>query len=154
MPRRPRLQFPGAIYHVVIRGNGRRSLFHDESHYALATKGLVEEVQRSAWEVLAYCWMPNHIHLLVRTPEPNLSSGMQRWLSGYANWYAKRNQRTGHLFQGRYKSFLVEDETYFWTLSRYIHPCRGSRPLCEKPGDWPHSSGICSQEQAGRVCPV
>ncbi len=142
MPRRARLQFPGAIYHVVTRGDGRRALFHDESHYARATKGLVEEVQRSAWEVLAYCWMPNHIHLLLRTPEPNLSSGMQRWLSGYANWYAKRNQRTGHLFQGRYKSFLVEDETYFWTLSRYIHlnPCRGSRPLCEKPVDWPHSS--------------
>jgi len=113
MPRRPRLQFPGAIYHVVTRGDGRRSLFHDESHYARATKGLVEEVQRSAWEV-------------------------------YANWYAKRNQRTGHLFQGRYKSFLVEDETYFWALSRYwdihLNPCRGSRPLCEKPGDWPHSS--------------
>ena len=77
MPRRPRLQFPGAIYHVVARGDGRRALFHDESHYARATEGLVEEVQRSAWEVLAYCWMPNHIHLLVRTPEPNLSSGMQ-----------------------------------------------------------------------------
>lgn len=60
MPRRPRLQFPGAIYHVVTRGDGRRALFHDENHYARATKGLVEEVQRSAWEVLAYCWMPNH----------------------------------------------------------------------------------------------
>jgi hypothetical protein len=86
--------------------------------------------------------MPNHIHLLVRTPEPNLSSGMQHWLSGYANWYAKRNRRRGPLFQGRYKSFLVEDAGYFWTLSRYIHlnPCVGSRPLASAPERWPHSS--------------
>ena len=121
MPRKPRVQFPGAIYHIVTRGDGRRGLFHDEDHYDRLTKGLADEVNRSRWEVLAFCWMPNHIHLLLTTPEPNLSAGMQHWLSGYANWYAKRNRRTGHLFQGRYKSFLVEDETYYWTLSRYIH---------------------------------
>ena len=82
--------------------------------------------------------MPHHIHVLVRTPEPNLSSGMQHWLSGYANWYSKRNRRRGHLFQGRYKSLVVEDDSYFWTLSRYIHlnPCRGGRPLAQKPDGW------------------
>lgn len=86
--------------------------------------------------------MPNHIHLLLTTPEPNLSSGMQHWLSGYAHWYAKRNRRTGHLFQGRYKSYLVEDESYYWTLSRYLHlnPCVGKRPLCAKPDAWKHNS--------------
>jgi hypothetical protein len=86
--------------------------------------------------------MPNHIHLLLRTPEPNLSSGMQHWLSGYANWYAKRNRRTGHLFQGRYRSYLVEDHGYYWALSRYLHlnPCVGKRPLCAKPDAWNHSS--------------
>jgi len=112
MPRPPRVQFAGAICHIVIRGDGRRALFHDEGHYERFTKGLADEVLRSGWEVIAYCWMPNHIHLLLRTPEPNLSSGMQHWLSGYANWYAKRNRRTGHLYQGRYKSFLVEDDRY------------------------------------------
>ncbi len=116
MPRKPRVQFPGAIYHIVTRGDGRRELFHDEGHYERFTRGLSDEVKRSAWKVLAFCWMPNHIHLLLTTPEPNLSAGMQHWLSGYANWYAKRNRRTGHLFQGRYKSFLVEDESYYWTL--------------------------------------
>ena len=142
MPRKPRVQFPGAIYHIVTRGDGRRGLFHDEDHYDRLTKGLADEVNRSRWQVLAFCWMPNHIHLLLTTPEPNLSAGMQHWLSGYANWYAKRNRRTGHLFQGRYKSFLVEDETYYWTLSRYIHlnPCVGRRPLCEVPDAWKHSS--------------
>ena len=142
MPRKPRVQFPGAIYHIVTRGDGRRELFHDEDHYGRLTRGLADEVKRSGWIVLAFCWMPNHIHLLLTTPEPNLSTGMQHWLSGYANWYAKRNRRTGHLFQGRYKSYLVEDASYYWTLSRYIHlnPCVGKRPLCVKPDAWLHSS--------------
>jgi putative transposase len=142
MPRPPRVQFPGAICHIVTRGDGRRALFHDDGHYARFTQGLADEVQRSRWQVIAYCWLPNHIHLLLRTPEPNLASGMQHWLSGYANWYAKRNQRTGHLFQGRYKSFPVEDDSYFWTLSRYIHlnPCRTAQPPAAKPEGWAHSS--------------
>jgi hypothetical protein len=86
--------------------------------------------------------MPNHIHALLRTPESNLAAGMQHWLSGYANWYAKRHRKSGHLFQGRYKSFLVEDASYFWSLSRYIHlnPCIGSRPLAERPEQWKQSS--------------
>jgi len=67
---------------------------------------------------------------------------MQHWLSGYANWYAKRNRRIGHLFQGRYKAFLVEDAGYFWSLSRYIHlnPCSGIRPLAAMPDQRKHSS--------------
>ncbi len=120
MPRSPRIQFPGANYHVVIRGDGRRGLFHDSGHYQRFTQGLQDEVQRSGWIVLAFCWMPNHIHALIQTPEPNLARGMQHWLSEYANWYAKRNRRTGHLYQGRYKAFLVEDAGYYWTLSRYM----------------------------------
>ncbi|MCH7726785.1 MAG: transposase [Planctomycetes bacterium] len=142
MPRLPRIEFPGANYHVVTRGDGRRGLFHDPGHYERFTKGLEEQVQRCDWIVLAYCWMPNHIHTLIQTPLPNLATGMQHWLSGYANWYAKRNRRTGHLYQGRYKAFLVEDAGYYWALSRYIHlnPCCGSRPLASDPEAWPYSS--------------
>jgi REP element-mobilizing transposase RayT len=142
MPRPPRIQFAGANYHIVTRGDGRRKLFHDPGHYERFTKGLSDEVQRSGWIVLAYCWMPNHIHALIQTPEPNLARGMQHWLSGYANWYAKRNGRTGHLFQGRYKAFLVEDAGHYWTLSRYIHlnPCNAVKPLAEDPESWPYSS--------------
>ncbi len=142
MARQLRVQFPGAIYHVVTRGDGRRQIFHDSGHYDRLTRGLKEEVTRSGWKILSYCWMPNHIHLLVQTPEPNLARGMQHWLSGYANWYSKRNQRVGHLFQGRYKAFLVEDAGYFWSLSRYIHlnPCNGKRPLVQDLGQWAHSS--------------
>jgi REP element-mobilizing transposase RayT len=142
MPRPPRIEFPGAIYHIVTRGNARQRLFHDQGHYERFTQGLIDEVDRSGWIVIAYCWMPNHIHALIKTPMPNLSGGMQHWLSGYANWYAKRNRRTGHLFQGRYKSFLVEDEGYYWNLSRYIHlnPCNGARPLVGTPEAYCYSS--------------
>ena len=86
--------------------------------------------------------MPNHVHALIRTPEPNLAAGAQHWFSGYANWYAKRNRRTGHLYQGRYKAFPVEDAGYFWQISRSIHlnPCVGTRPLADRPTGWAHSS--------------
>ena len=142
MPRMPRLEYSNAIYHIVARGDGRRRLFHDAGHYDRFTQGLVDEVDRSSWSVIAYCWMPNHIHALIRTAHPNLCRGMQHWLSGYANWYAKRNRRTGHLFQGRYKSFPVEDEGYYWNLSRYIHlnPCCGAKPLATTPEGYAYSS--------------
>ena len=95
--------------------------------------GLEKTVGRTGWEVFSFVWMPNHIHLFFRTPRPNLSRGVQYLLSGYANWYAKRHRRTGHLFQGRFKGELIEDESYFWNVSRYIHlnPVRGKRPLVE-----------------------
>ena len=142
MPRLPRLQYENAIYHIVTRGDGRRRLFHDPGHYERFTQGLADQVDRCGWIVVAYCWMPNHIHALIKTPEPNLCRGMQHWLSGYANWYAKRNRRTGHLFQGRYKAFPVEDEGYYWNLSRYIHlnPCNGGKPLAATPEEFPYSS--------------
>jgi len=153
MPRQPRIEFPGALYHVVTRGEARRQIFHDDGHYERLTRGLKDEVTRSGWKVLAFCWMPNHIHLLLQTPEPNLSRGMQHWLSGYANWYAKRHRRVGHLFQGRYKAFLVEDAGYFWNLSRYIHlnPCSGARPLAATPELWKHSSYAGYARKSGRA---
>lgn len=142
MARPLRIQFAGAIYHVMARGNGRQRLFHEQPDYQRMFDGLVKTVDRTGWEVLSFVWMPNHIHLFFRTPKANLSKGMQYLLSGYANWYAKRHQRTGHLFQGRFKGELIEDEGYFWNVSRYVHlnPVRGKRPLVQHPRDWPWSS--------------
>ena len=73
MPRKPRVQFPGAIYHIVTRGDGRREVFHDARHYERFTEGLEAEVLRSNWQVIAFCWMPNHVHVVLKTPEPNLT---------------------------------------------------------------------------------
>jgi REP element-mobilizing transposase RayT len=135
----------------MARGNGRQRLFHEDRDYQRMTEGLEKTVERTGWEVLAFVWMPNHIHLFFRTPEPNLSKGMQYLLSGYANWYATRHQRSGHLFQGRFKGELIEDESYFWTVSRYLHlnPVRGKRRLVEHPADWSWSSyrGYCKASQ-------
>lgn len=147
MARPLRIEFAGAVYHVMARGNARQALFHGEDDYQRLLAGLEKTVQRTGWEVFTFVWMPNHIHLFFRTPMPNLSQGMQYLLSGYANWYAKRHQRPGHLFQGRFRGELIEDESYFWNVSRYLHlnPVRGKRPLVDHPRDWPWSSyrGYC-----------
>ena len=142
MARPLRIQFEGAIYHVMARGNGKQLVFHGEDDYQRMLTGIEQTVRRTCWEVLAFVLMPNHLHLFFRTPQPNLSKGMQYLLSGYANWYAKRHQRPGHLFQGRFKGELIEDETYFWNVSRYLHlnPTRGKRALVGHPRDWRWSS--------------
>ncbi len=153
MARPLRIEFPNAIYHVMARGNGRQAIFHTDSDYQRMTDGLAKTVDRTGWQVFAFVWMPNHVHLFLRTPKPNLSVGMQYLLSGYANWYAKRHQRTGHLFQGRFKAELVEDESYFWTLSRYVHlnPVRGKRPLVDHPSSWAWSSYPGYYRKSARV---
>ena len=142
MARPLRIEFPGAIYHVMSRGNARQTVFRDDSDYQRLIKGLETVVGRLGWDLLCFVLMPNHFHLLVRTPRPNLSQGMQHLTSGYANWCSRRHRRPGHTFQGRFKSELIEDESYFWTVSRYIHlnPVRGERPLADHPRDWPWSS--------------
>ena len=151
MARPLRIEFEGAIYHVMSRGNARQAIFDGEGDYERLRDGLALTVGRYGWEVLTFVFMPNHLHLFLRTPQPNLSRGMQYLLSGYANWFAKRHRRPGHLFQGRFKGELVEDETYFWTVSRYIHlnPVRGRRPLVTHPRDWAWSSypGYASRSQ-------
>ena len=81
MARPLRIEFPGAIYHVMARGNARQALFHGDDDYQRMLSGLEKTVQRTGWEVHAYVWMPNHIHLLFRTPMPNLSKGMQYLLA-------------------------------------------------------------------------
>ena len=131
MARPLRIEFAGASYHVMSRGNARQAIFQDDGDRQRLCSRLEASVQRFGWRLMTFVFMPNHLHLLLRTPEPNLARGMQFVLSGYANWYAKRHQRPGHLFQGRYKGELIEDDSYFWTASRYIHlnPVRGRRPL-------------------------
>ena len=142
MARPLRIEFPGAIYHVMSRGNARQTVFRDDSDYQRLSKGLETVLGRLGWDLLCFVLMPNHFHLLVRTPRPNLSRGMQHLRSGYANWCSRRHRRPGHTFQGRFKSELIEDESYFWTVSRYIqlNPVRGKRSLADHPRDWPWSS--------------
>ncbi len=131
MARPLRIQFPGAIYHAMSRGNGRQKIFCDEPDYGRFLEGLEATVDKFGFEIFSIVCMPNHTHLFILTPDPNLSQGMQYQLSGYANWFNTRHGRPGHLFQGRFKGELIEDEQYFWNVSRYIHlnPVWGKRPL-------------------------
>lgn len=103
MPRPMRELVAGGVYHAVARGNRGARIFRDDADYAEYLKLLAGVVKRFRWDVLAYCLMGNHVHLVVETPEPNLLAGMQ-WLHGkYGRYFNDRHDLFGHLFQGRYK---------------------------------------------------
>ena len=141
MPRRLRIEFEGAIYQVMARGgNARQRIVRDDADRRRLIAGLEHTVSRLGWEVLCYVILDNHLHLLVKTPRPNLGLGMQGWLSGYALWCGRRRQRHGHLFQGRYRAEMIEDESYYWTVSRYIHLNPVRARLVERPEQWEWSS--------------
>jgi putative transposase len=121
MPRPPRIDFADALYHVTSRGNGRATIFHDDADCERFLAQLAQHLRLADVHLLAYVLMGNHFHLLVRTPRANLSRFMQRLLSSYALYSRYKHRRPGHLFQGRFKAKLIEDESYLLAVSRYIH---------------------------------
>jgi REP element-mobilizing transposase RayT len=145
MPRRLRLEFEGAIYHVMARGNARRPIVHDDDDRRRLLHDLERTVVRSGRELPAFVVMSNHLHLLVKTPRANLAAGMQRFHSSYAHWSLRRRRRLGHLFEGRYRAELIEDESYYWTVSRYIHLNPVRARLVARPEQWAWWSlpGLC-----------
>jgi putative transposase len=123
MPRQPRIEYAGGIYHVLSRGNRQEAIFADDADRQVFLKTLGEACGRTGWQVHAYVLMPNHYHLLLETPEANLVAGMQ-WLQGtYTQRFNSRHRLAGHLFQGRYKALLIEPGQggYFTTVSTYVH---------------------------------
>lgn len=121
MPRMARLDGPGVLHHVMARGIERRRLFRedvDRDDFLRRVAGLVGE---KAWVVYAWALIPNHFHLLVRTAGLPLSRTMRRLMTGYAVSFNRRHRRSGHLFQNRFKSIVVEEEEYFLELVRYLH---------------------------------
>ncbi len=140
MPRKLRIQFPGALYHVLDRGDRREAIFRDDADRERFLETLGEVCARTGWRLHAYVLMSNHYHLLLETPEPNLAAGM-RWFQGtYSIRFNCRHKLHGHVFQGRYKAVLVdpEEKEYFLTVSDYIHlnPVRAGliapeKKLCE-----------------------
>ena len=123
MPRKPRIEYAGAIYHVLSRGNRQAPIFRDDSDCELFLETLGQTCERTGSVVHCYALMVNHWHGLIETPEPNLSVGM-KWLQGtYTQRFNRRHKECGHLLQGRYKALLVDpdDECYFQVVSNYIH---------------------------------
>ena len=140
MARQLRLEYDGALYHVTARGNGRQAIYLDDPDRRRFLALLGEEVRQQHWRCYAYCLMGNHYHLLVETPEGNLSQGMRRLNGRYTQAFNRRHHRVGHVLQGRYKSILVEKEAYLLELCRYIvlNPVRAQ--LVRQVKDWRWSS--------------
>ena len=121
MARKLRLQYDGAIYHITVRGNGRRRIFVEDTNRERFLWRLAESKEQYGVRVYLYCLMDNHFHLLVETPRANISRFMQSLLTGYTVYFNLRQRHSGHLMQGRYGAQLVEGDAYLHRLSRYIH---------------------------------
>ena len=140
MARKPRIHYPGAVYHVILRGNARQDIFFDDKDRYRFYLFMQEGVERFGHRVFAFCLMTNHIHLALQVGEVSLSRIMQNLTFRYTRWVNWRLKRSGHLFQGRYKSVLVDEDSYLLELVAYIHlnPVRAS--MVEVPESYPWSS--------------
>ena len=150
MARPLRIEYPGAVYHVTSRGNEKKPVFKDEADRQNFLNTLQHVNKRYNWICHAYCLMTNHYHILIETPEGNLSIGMRQINSVYTQLFNKRHGRTGHLFQGRYKTILIQKDSHLLEVCRYVvlNPVRAK--MVEKPDDYAWSSYLAT---AGRAKP-
>jgi len=140
MARKPRQEVADGIHHVWSRGNAKGLIYRDDDDRRTYLTTLRLTIKRAKWHCLAYCLMDNHVHLLIQTPEANLGAGMQRLHGLYGRLFNDRQQRTGHVFQGRFKSKLVTDDEQMWVTTRYIARNPVEAGMCKKARDWPWSS--------------
>ena len=130
MPRKQRIEYPGAVYHVISRGNYRKNLFtHGETAESFE-RAISEAVERCGWKLYAYVIMSNHYHLALETPEPNLVAGMKWLQSTFATRFNRFRNERGHVFQGRYKSILVDEDRSLAGLIDYVHLNPARAKLC------------------------
>jgi len=144
MTRPLRIEFNGALYHITARGNARQAIFLNGEDFADFLRTLNSVVKRYHFLLHAYCLMGNHYHLLVETPEGNLSRGMRQLNGLYAQRFNQKHQRVGHLLQGRYQAILVDKENYLLELCRYIvlNPVRAG--IVKEPKDYRWSSYLAT----------
>ena len=140
MARPLRIEYEGAFYHVTARGNERKKIFISKADYEKFLANLKEAAARFSVVVHSYVLMGNHYHLIVETPNANLSSFMHMVQSGYTTYFNRKRDRSGHLFQGRFKSILVDKDAYLLELSRYIHLNPVRAHMTDTPGAYPFSS--------------
>ena len=140
MSRPLRLEFPGAFYHITSRGDGREAIFLDHNDFSRFIEHLGEVCQRYNWRCHAFCLMTNHYHLVIETPDGNLSQGMRQLNGVYTQRFNRRHARVGHVFQGRYKAILVDVDAYMLELARYVvlNPVRAK--MVKAAGQWYWSS--------------
>src|SRR5262245_40638941 len=119
MPRIARSQLTGEMHHVTARGTARQPIFRDDADRWKYLRLLGRQREKVGWSCLSYCLMSNHIHLLLESPQPQLSCGMQQLQGQYAQSFNRRHVRSGHLFQGRFDAEPVEDDLHLWTTIAY-----------------------------------
>jgi putative transposase len=135
--RKLRIQYAGAVYHVMNRGDRREAVFKDDQDYEGFLRALGEACQKTLWQVHAYCLMPNHFHLVIETPQPTLVAGMKWLLGTYTSRCNRRHKQCGHLFSGRYKALIVDGsgDGYLKSVCDYVHlnPARAKLLGPEQP---------------------
>lgn len=164
MPRKPRLDAPGALHHIMVRGINKAAIFSDDQDRQRFLERLGENINAAKCSIYAWVLMTNHVHLLFKSGGKGISDVMRKQLTWYAQYYNRRHRRTGHLFENRYKSILCEEDNYLLALVRYIHlnPVRAgmvktleeldhytwsghSAVLGKKTNDWMDVSYVLSQ---------
>jgi putative transposase len=140
MARPLRIEYPGAVYHLTSRGNEKKPVFKDDAGREAFLRILAHVNKRYNWICHAYCLMDNHYHLLVETPDGNLALGMRQLNGVYTQAFNKRYNRTGHLFQGRYKAILIQKDSHLLEVCRYVvlNPVRAR--MVDLPEQWNWSS--------------
>ncbi len=140
MPRKKRIWYPGASYHIMSRGNRKQNIFHDdEDRYIYLTK-LLQAKERFDFSVYSYCLMTNHVHIQLQTNETEISTIMHYINMAYTVYFNRKYELVGHLFQGRYRSELIENAMYNLEVSRYIHLNPVKAEMVTLPIEYPWSS--------------
>lgn len=149
MPRKPRLNVPGGLYHAILRGNGRESIFFDADDRQRWESLISDGINRYHHRIHAYCWMNNHVHLAIQCREVPLSKFMSFVASQYARSTNKKLGRSGHLFERRHRAILVQADSYLKELVRYIHfnPLRAG--IVESLTEYQWSSHLAYMTGAG-----
>lgn len=155
MPRKARVYLPGGVYHLTARGNNKQTIFFEPVDYLFFLDCLKESKKKHQFTLFLYVLMPNHFHLLLQTSKTDIENSVSKIMhcltTKYSNYANRRNGRIGHLFQGRFYSELLENDSHFLELTRYIHlnPVRAG--LVSRPGDYPYSSyrNYLSEKQEG-----
>ena len=140
MPRQARKKAESGIYHIMLRGINQQQIFEDDEDNEKFLEILKECKERSGFQLLAYCLMGNHVHLLMKEGEEPLEQVFKRIGGRFVYWYNTKYRRVGHLFQDRFKSEPVETDAYLKTIIRYIHQNPVKAGLCARPEEYPYSS--------------
>jgi REP element-mobilizing transposase RayT len=138
-----RLEFACALHHITPRGNGRNLIYLQDDDFELFLQVLANVCERYSLVVYAYCLMSNHYHLLVETPDANLSQGMRQLKGVFTQSRNRKHHRVEHLFQGRYKAILVDKDVYLLELCRYIVLNSVRANMVSSPEEWPWSNWHC-----------